>query len=398
MESHGTTWRERPQWLLYLMAAGVPLSFATWQALLNNFAIDRAQFTGAEMGVLQSLREVPGFLAFTTVFMLLVFKEQTFGLIALALLGIGTALTGFFPSALGLYCTTVLMSIGFHYYETVQQSLALQWSEKSEAPIVLGRLISFGAFAALVTYGFIYLANSVWHLDYIPIYLIGGGATVLIALIAAIAFPHFKHGPPQRKQLVLRKRYWLYYALTFLSGARRQIFIVFAAFMMVEKYGFDVAAVSALFLINTAINMVLAPRIGGLVARFGERRALTFEYIGLIFIFTAYALVDDAMIAAGLYVLDHVFFALAIAIKTYFQKIADPADIAPTAGVSFTISHIAAIVLPAILGLVWLVNPPAVFFIGAGIACCSLLLSRLIPLTPQPGAEIGRNAISVPAE
>ena len=133
-------WRS-PEALLLLFGAAGSLSFATWMALLNNFAIERAAFTGAEMGVLQSLREVPGFLAFTAVFVLLILREQSFAILALALLGLGTALTGFLPSFMGLICTTMIMSIGFHYYETLQQSLALQWVGKDRAPIVLGRVL-----------------------------------------------------------------------------------------------------------------------------------------------------------------------------------------------------------------------------------------------------------------
>ena len=124
------------------MAAAVPFSFATWQALLNNFAIEQAQFTGAEIGILQSLREVPGFIAFTVVFLLLLMREQTLAWVSLALLGIGTAITGFFPTVVGLYATTVLMSLGYHYSETVQQSLTLQWIDKSRTAEVMGRVIS----------------------------------------------------------------------------------------------------------------------------------------------------------------------------------------------------------------------------------------------------------------
>ncbi|MGD8905959.1 MAG: MFS transporter, partial [Gammaproteobacteria bacterium] len=134
METRTTRHWRRPEMLLFLMAAGVPLSFATWQALLNNFAIEAAAFTGAEIGILQSLREIPGFLAFAVVFVLLILREQSLALLSLALLGVGTALTGFFPTVIGLYCTTVIMSVGFHYYETIQSSLALQWIDKSRAP------------------------------------------------------------------------------------------------------------------------------------------------------------------------------------------------------------------------------------------------------------------------
>ena len=93
------------------------------------------------------------------------------------------------------------------------------------------------------------------------------------------------------------------------------------------------------------------------------------------------------MIAAALYVLDHLFFALAFALKTYFQKIADPADIAPTAAVAFTINHIAAVFLPVLLGLLWLVSPAAVFFLAAAMAAVSFCLAMLIPRHPAPGNE-----------
>ncbi|MEN8196728.1 MAG: MFS transporter [Pseudomonadota bacterium] len=374
--------------MLLLMAAGVPLCFATWQALLNNFAVERAAFTSAEMGILQSIREIPGFLAFTVVFVLLIMREQRLALISLLLLGVGTALTGFFPTVIGLYLTTVLMSIGFHYYETMQTSLALQWIDKDKAPYMLGRIISVGAFMGLVSYGLVYVTFDWLKLDFAVVYLLGGGGTVAIALFAWLSFPQFPEKVKQHKHMVLRRRYWLYYALTFISGARRQIFIVFAGFMMVEKFGYGVAEISLLFLLNGAINVVLAPRIGKLIARWGERRALTLEYIGLIIVFTAYAFVEDATAAAVLYVIDHLFFAMAIAIKTYFQKIADPADIASTAGVAFTISHIAAVVIPAVFGFVYLISPAAVFLAGAAMALGSLVLARNIPRAPGPGNEV----------
>jgi len=125
-----------------------------------------------------------------------------------------------------------------------------------------------------------------------------------------------------------------------------------------------------------------------LIRRIGERNALTIEYLGLILVFTAYAYVENAYLAAGLYVVDHMFFALYIAMSTYFQKIADPADMASSAGVSFTINHIASVIVPAALGLVWVVSNAAVFLIGTGFAVCSLLLAQNVPDRPSPGNEV----------
>jgi hypothetical protein len=371
---------------LVLASIAMPLAFSAWQALLNNFAIERAEFTGVEIGILQSLREVPGFLAFTAVFVLLVLREQTFAVISVAVLGLGTALTGFFPSEYGLYFTTVLMSVGFHYFEAVKQSLALQWLSKEEAPRMLGRLIAVGSLTSLFCFAALWLLLEVFELGYAWIYLLAGGGAVLLSIVLR-TFPQFESHTPQRKSIVLRKRYWLYYGLTFFSGARRQIFVVFAGFLMVEKFGYSAANIAALFLLNHVINWFLAERIGALIGRVGERAALSFEYIGLIGVFTAYAFVENEYFAAGLYVIDHMFFALAIGIKTYFQKIADPSDFASTAGVSFTINHIAAVVIPAVLGGVWMSSYRAVFLIGTAFAVCSLLLSQNVPAHPARGNE-----------
>lgn len=379
---------KKPEILLMLMASAVPLSFAVWLTLLDNFAITQAGFTGKEIGILQSLREIPGFLAFLVVFLLLIIKEQRLAFASLILLGFGTIITGWFPSVFGLYITTVLMSLGYHYYETMQTSLSLQWLSKEQAPHILGKIIAVSSFVSIIIFAAIALATRVLELSYQTIYFIGGGLTITIAIVCWWAYPHYPEKVVQHKKIILRKRYWLYYALVFMSGARRQIFIVFAGFMMVEKFGYGVTEIATLFLINASLNIFFAPKIGHLIGKIGERRALIFEYIGLIGVFTAYAFVTNANIAAGLYVIDHLFFAMAIAIKTYFQKITDPKDIASTAAVGFTINHIAAVFLPALLGLVWIYSHSAVFLIGSGMAVISLLLSFLVPRHPQRNNEV----------
>ena len=384
---------QTPTNLLVIMSVAMTFAFATWMALLNNFVIERAYFTGKEIGILQSIREIPGFLAFTAVFLLLIVKEQAFAYISLALLGVGVAISGYFPSAVGLYLTTFLMSVGFHYYETVKQSLSLQWLSIEEAPSVLGKLIAVSSLASLIVYAFLWIAQSYFSFSYETIYLLGGGSCLCLSLIMWLSFPTFKSVTPQRKHLILRKRYWLYYALTFMGGARRQIFTVFAGFLMVEKFGYSVSNIAALFLINHLFNWCFAGKIGHIVGKIGERRALTFEYCGLFLVFTAYAFVDNAVWAGVLYILDHLFFSLAIAIKTYFQKIADPADMASTAGVAFTINHIAAVFIPVSFGLVWLVSPAMVFLMGSGMALLSLLLARNIPSKPEAGNEVVRRSL-----
>ncbi|WP_448550840.1 MFS transporter [Thalassotalea montiporae] len=377
----------QPQNLLLAMAFIMPLVFSVWMVLLNNFVVEKAAFTGKEIGILQSLREVPGFLAFTAVYLLLFIKEQKLALLSLGVTAVGVAITGFFPSAFGLYITTVIMSVGFHYFETVNQSLTLQWVDKDNTPHFMGKLLSAKSAASLVAFSSVWLLMEYFTWSYQATYALFGIVALLMTILLAMSFQQFSAPTEQSKKLVLKKKYWLFYALTFFSGARRQIFVVFAGFLMVEKFGYSVADISALFLINYVFNWLFAPSIGKIIGKVGERKTLLFEYVGLILLFISYGLVETGYFAAILYVVDHLLFALAIAIKTYFQKIAEPQDIAASAGVSFSINHIAAVVIPALLGVVWLTNPSWVFFVGAGFAACSLTLSLLIPDKPNQGVE-----------
>lgn len=382
-----TDWRSPPV-LLMVMAAALQLSFASWTALQYNFAHELLSFTGREIGIQQSIREVPGFLSFAAVFLLFLMREQALAYVSLVLLGIGVAATGFFPTALGFYLTTFIGSVGFHYYETMNQSLTLQWLPKKRAPQIMGRILGVAGFAQLFAYGLIFLAGWTFDLSYTTLFMVAGGAT-LIGVAAMMTFwPFYPERTVQRRQLILRKRYWLYYALTFMSGARRQIFLVFASWMMIERFGYAFHDIAALFFVNALILMFVAPLIGRIIGHFGERLSLRIEYLGLIAVFVAYAFVQNPYVAIGLYILDHALFAMAIALKTYFQKIADPADIAATTGVAFTINHIAAVFIPVLFGLLWLVSPAAVFLSGAAMATISLVLAALIPHRPEVGFEV----------
>lgn len=375
------------QQFLLIMAFAMPFVFAVWMTLLNNFVVEVADFTGKEIGILQSVREIPGFLAFTAIYVLLFIREQKFAILSIGVMSLGVALTGFFPFEFGLYITTLIMSIGFHYYETVQQSLTLQWLDKEKTAHFMGQQLAVKSFASLLAYGGIWLLMDYYSVSYQTTYLISGVFGLVVVAWLLWHFPMFEQPHAQHKKIILRKRYWLYYALTFLSGARRQIFVVFAGFMMVEKFGYTVGQVSILFGLNYVFNLLFAAKIGKWVGKIGERKALAVEYIGLILVFTGYAFVETAEVAAALYIIDHMFFALAIAIKTYFQKIADHKDIAATASVSFTINHIAAVVIPVLLGLLWLHSNAAVFLVGTGFAVLSLVFSQLIPLRPEQGKE-----------
>jgi predicted MFS family arabinose efflux permease len=360
--------------LTMLSAAG----FQGWSTLINNFAVEMAHIDGQQMGLVQSLREVPGFLSLLVIYLLFVFQEHRLAVISVIILGLGIALTGLLPTFHGVILSTMIMSVGFHYFETINQSLTLQYFAVQHSPLVFGKLRSITAASNIGVGLFIFLAAS--HLSYSQIFGGLGGIIMLAAALCLLLDPLNRNIVPQHKRMIFKRRYWLYYALTFMAGARRQIFVAFAVFLLVQKFHYSVQAVTILFVVNNLVNYFLNPLIGRAINYFGERKVLSLEYSALFVIFFMYAHTDSRLIVGLMYILDHIFFNFAIAIRTYFQKIADPKDIAASMAVGFTINHIAAVFIPAIGGLLWMVDYKIPFWAGMGMSLISLILTQAIRL------------------
>lgn len=351
-----------------------------WRTLFDNFSVNIVGLDGHHVGILQSVREIPGFLALLVTYVILIIKEHRLSALSIVILGTGVFLTGLLPSFYGLVFTTMIMSFGFHYYETTNQSLTLQYFDKLTSPLVFTTQRRYAAAANVVVGILIFAVAPI--LSYTAMYLVFGGMIVACGIWAFSKNPINKNLVVQKKKMVFKRRYWLFYFLTFMAGARRQIFMAFAVFLLVKKFGFSVQDITLLFLLNNGINFFINPLIGKFIIRYGERKLLTIEYVSLILIFIAYAHVDSRLIVGILYILDHVFFNFATAIKTYFQKIADPRDIAASAAVGFTINHIAAVILPALGGLLWMIDYKIPFLAGAVFSLISLCLVQLIRIEP----------------
>jgi len=356
------------------------MGLQTWLTLFNNFAVEVAGLHGNQIGMIQSVREVPGFLALLAVFVIMIIKEHRLSALSILILGFGLALTGWFPSFAGLMTTALVMSFGFHYFETTNMSLTLQYFDKGTSPWVFGKQRSFAAASNVAVGVLIYFAA--FLLNFKDIYLMIGGLAIAAGIWGLLQDPSDKTLTPQHKKMILRKKYWLFYFLTFMAGARRQIFMAFAVLLMVQKFEYTVQQITILFVINNIINYYLSPFLGKCIIRFGERKVLSLEYFSLILIFVAYATTSSKLVIAVLYILDHIFFNFAIAIRTYFQKVGDHRDIAPSMAVGFTINHIAAVFLPALGGLLWMIDYRIPFFGGACLAVVSFGAVQLIR-TPE---------------
>jgi MFS family permease len=376
---------------LVVLTIASTIGLESWLTLFNNFAVEAVALEGNQIGLIQSVREIPGFLALLVVFVLLVLKEHRLSALAIIILGLGMAVTGLLPSYSGLIISTLIMSFGFHYFDTTRDSLTLQYFDEEKSPWVFGKL---GSLASITNIGVgILIFGIAPLLSFTQLYLFIGGLIMAAGIWGMSQNPTSSSLPPQRKKMILRKKYRLFYFLTFMAGARRQIFMAFAVFLLVKNFDFSVREVTTLFVINNVINYFLCPLIGKSIIRFGERKMLSLEYASLIFIFLAYAAVQSKMIIVILYVLDQVFYNFHIAIQTYFQKIADPGDIASSISVSFTINHIAAVALPAIGGVLWMIDYRIPFVGGAVFSLVSLLAVQKIRTPKQNRQNIRVNAV-----
>jgi hypothetical protein len=370
------------------------MGLQAWRTLFDNFSVNVVGLDGHHIGVIQSVREIPGFLALLVVFVMLLFREHKISSLSILTLAVGVGITGFFPSYAGLIVTTLIMSLGFHYYETTFQSLTLQYFDQKTSPIVFGKLRGIGAASNIAIGALIFVLAA--YLSYTQIYVLVGALIFVAGIWSFAQKPTDPNIEPQHKRMIFRKRYWLYYYLTFMAGARRQIFVAFAVFLLVKKFEFNVQEITILFVVNNVINYFLSPMIGRAIVRFGERKVLSAAYFSLMFIFLAYAVVDSKLMVAALYVLDHIFFNFAMAIRTFFQKIGDAPDIAPSMAMGFTINHIGAVVFPVMGGLLWMIDYRIPFVAGAVLSLFSLLGVQLITGQVKRVADQRRLADSAP--
>lgn len=363
---------------LLILVISSAFGFQGWRTMFNNFVVEKINFEGVDVGIMQSVREVPGFFVFLVIFVLLLIKEHTLSALSIILLGLGVGLTGFLPTFGGVIFTTILMSVGFHFFETTNKSLTIQYFNKEQSAFVFAKLRGYGALSNIVAGALVIVLTR--YLDYKYCYLFFGSVVVIAGIYMLTHNPENKDIAVQRKGLFLKKEYWLYYMLNFLGGARRQIFIVFAIFLMVKRYDFSVVIVGILFVLNDLVTYLCNPLIAKYLNKYGERKMLTLEYIVLSFVFVGYAFIDYAIVIAVLYVIDNLFFNFSIALNTYLQKIAKPEDIAPTNAVGFAINHITAVFIPLVLGIVWMFNWRIPFIVGGILAIISLLFVQKIKL------------------
>ena len=377
--------RDNRRLLVFIILSNFLLNFGfqVWQTLFNNFAVEELGAGPAAVGLIQAVREVPGLLGFALAFLALTLSELRIMSLSIILMGVGVLLSGQATGVPFLMASTLVMSIGFHFFYPSSNAVVLMLMRKQDTPKTLGSLGSLGSMASVVGTGMVLLLAA--RAGYRNMFL-GVGILVIAGGLLLLPFGRGERGLPTGRRVTLRRRYWLYYTLSFLLGSRRHIFTTFAVFLLVREYHVTIQTTALLFLANSIINVVTLRLTGQWVGRLGERVAMTITFSSLALIFLGYAYVKTLPVLFGLFILDNIFFGFNIALTTYFQKIAvTREEITGNLAVEQAIQHIAAITVPIIGGTVWeLYGSRAPFLFGVGIVLIGLVLAQRMRTAAEP--------------
>ena len=354
--------------------------FAVYSGVFQNFLRDVMHSGPLQLGQLESLREIPGFLAALTTGTLVALAESRVAALGLLIGAIGIGATGAAGSYGTLVAITVFWSVGFHLWVSMAPAITLTLAKGQEGGRHLGRMSAVGSTATLSALGLAWVLAKLSHgTVYTPYFVLAGGCIALAALLCARLSAHAAGAA--RARIILRREYSLYYLLTFLEGCRRQIFSIFATFALILVYKVPLEAMLALQFINAILISVTAPAIGRVMDRQGERGPLTFYSVGLIAVFLGYARIQKVSALYALYLIDNVLFSFGVGFTTYLHRIARRNELTPCLAMGTTMNHIAAVTVP--VGGAWLWqryhNYQLPFWVGVAIAAVSLIATRWLP-------------------
>jgi predicted MFS family arabinose efflux permease len=369
-------------------------------ATLNNYLAEVHQLGAEGRGWLELPRELPGFLImFVAGAMLTVFRESQMAAAAMVLTAIGAVGLGFLaPDHVTLVLFIVVWSLGDHIIFAVEGPIGLKLAERGREGRRLGQFGGARNLGTILGVGVIYvLALSIGD-RYAVFYAVAAGS----ALAAGLLYSGLGIGagdPPSRR-LTFKRKYGLFYVISALFGIRKQIFLAFGAWVLVEVHGVPVSTIALLYFIAATLGVVIRPLLGEVIDWLGERTVLATDELLLAGICLTYAFAGEllrgqAVVLAlyAAYVFDMVLFALRVARTTYLKKIVDdPTDITPTISMGITIDHAVAMTLPVLSGYIWeAYGFQWVFILAAAIAIVGFFvcLRIRIPSGDQPALEHG---------
>jgi len=330
-------------------------------ATLNNYLAEIHHLGAEARGWIEFPRELPGFLImFVAGAMLTVFRETQMAAAAMLLTALGAIGLGYLaPTHAALVVFIIIWSLGDHIIFAVEGPIGLKLAKGGKEGRRLGQFGGARNLGTILGVGVIFVLARTLGDRFSLFYAIAAGS----ALIAGVLYAGLNvgRGDPPSRRLVFKKKYRLFYLISALFGIRKQIFLAFGAWVLVEIHGVSVSTIALLYFIAATLGVILRPLLGEVIDWLGERTVLAVDELLLLGVCLTYAFAGDllsgnavmlALYAA--YIFDITLFALRVARTTYLKKIVDdPGDITPTISMGITIDHAVAMTLPILSGYIW---------------------------------------------
>lgn len=374
--------------LLFLIASAfLGVSQSLDSSVFNNFLNDTFNITVSQRTILEFPRELPGFLVVFVSGILFAFGDVRIASIANVLAAIGMMGLGYLSKSFGVMMIWMtIYSMGAHLFMPVSNSIGMNLADGNNMGKVLGQINGANTAAFLATSVITALLFKFVKVNYSIAYTIGAIAFVISSVLIFRMVPH--KTKTTGKRLFLKRKYSLFYWLSIVNGARKQIFVTFGPWVLIKIFHQGVTTFAMLGFIIAGIGIFFKPLVGTLIDKKGERFILAAEAVFLAVVCVGYAMaghlglnVETALIiTAACYVVDQLLTAAGMARATYLKKIAEaPEDVSPTLSMGISLDHMVAMILPWLGGLVWTAfGYEMVFVLGAGIAFLNLMLTRWI--------------------
>jgi predicted MFS family arabinose efflux permease len=297
-------------------------------------------------------------------------------------MGLGYALYAAVDSYIPLLLMSVLASLGMHLWFPLYKALGMSLSPETRTGEVMGSLNAVTALAGIAGMGAISLLTSVFADLSLGAYYVIGGALIGIAALLLIRIPpEIGATANEQPRMLLDRRYWLYYVLTFFQGSRKQVLNTFGMLVLVENFGLKVWQISLILLGSGLVNFVGGPYLGRLLDRLGERRVMASSYTLLTLCCVGFATLNQVWLLVVLLLVIKLLVTLGIGLDTYVYRIAPPEELTPTLSAGISINHVTSVAMPLIAGaLLPVIDYPGIFWGTAGL----ILLSIPFALAMEP--------------
>lgn len=379
--------KKREMTLFLIASALIGVSQSIDSSVFNNFLSDVMKLDVVGRSALEFPRELPGFLVVFIAGALMVIGDVRIAAVASGLAAFGMLGLGLWTDSYGsLLFWMILYSTGQHLWMPVSNSIAMHLTDSGNIGAVLGRVNGWNTAAYLATSLTVYGLIRQFRINFVLAFSVGAAAYIAAALIILTMTPH--RDKKARPSFKLEPRYYLYYALSVVYGARKQIFITFGPWVLIQVFKQGVSTFAMVSFLVAAIGMFFKPWVGVLIDRMGERFVIQGESLLLIVVCLGYAFAMQVehltgwsglalLVTTGCFVGDQVLLAATMARSTWVKRNAFPEDdVSGILSMGVSIDHAVSMVIPWLGGLLWTsAGYEAVFMAGAVLALLNFLLA-----------------------